>query len=208
MWQHCLTVKGICYRSSQPEFKTRWTIDGRILQLSPWKESFQPTFEKLSTMTVWIQLYHVPIELQSGELLENIASQFGQVLKVDDHTLICSRSKFTRLCIEMGLDQPLQKGTWVQYGGNFFLFLFSMRNYLSFVTGMVVLVTEKPSARLWTVESELLSLNCPMPPPSMRWWQRIKLGKLARLVILVQWVSQTLTKACLKMVLCQSLDFG
>ncbi|XP_039128993.1 uncharacterized protein LOC120265170 [Dioscorea cayenensis subsp. rotundata] len=93
-----------------------WTIDGRIPQLSEWHESFQPTFEKLSTMAVWIQLHHVPIELWYGDLLENIASHFGKVLKIDDHTLNLSRSKYARVCVEIDLKLPLQKGTWVKYG--------------------------------------------------------------------------------------------
>lgn len=38
-----------------------WTIDGRILQLSEWRKSFQPAFDKLSMATVWIQLHHFPI---------------------------------------------------------------------------------------------------------------------------------------------------
>lgn len=40
-----------------------WTVLGRMLQLSPWHESFQAAFEKLSLAAVWIQLYHLPIEL-------------------------------------------------------------------------------------------------------------------------------------------------
>lgn len=40
-----------------------WMVAGRILQLTTWSESFQPAFEKLSLATVWIQIYHLPIEL-------------------------------------------------------------------------------------------------------------------------------------------------
>ncbi|XP_039120330.1 uncharacterized protein LOC120256715 [Dioscorea cayenensis subsp. rotundata] len=95
-----------------------WTVDGRILQLFEWRESFQPAFEKLSTAAIWIQLHHVPIELWKGEILDVIASHFGRVLKIDEHTLQLSRSKFARICVEIDLDLPLQKGTWVKYGEN------------------------------------------------------------------------------------------
>lgn len=48
-----------------------WTVAGRILQFSPWRESFQPAFESLSTAAfesllmaaVWIQIYHLPMKL-------------------------------------------------------------------------------------------------------------------------------------------------
>lgn len=94
-----------------------WTVAGRILQLSPWSESFQPAFERLSVAAVWIQLYHLPMELWKGEILEMIASQFGRVIKIDEHTIDRSRAKFARVCIELDLEQPLQQGTWVKYGG-------------------------------------------------------------------------------------------
>lgn len=95
-----------------------WTVEGRILQISEWRESFQPAFEKLSSAAVWIQLHHVPMELWNGDVLETIASHFGKVLKIDEHTLKLTRSKFARICVEIDLDLPLQKGTWVNYGDN------------------------------------------------------------------------------------------
>lgn len=73
--------------------------------------------EKLSLAAVWIQIYHLPIELWSGEILEQVASQFGRVLKVDDFTIDRSRDKFARICVELDLEQPLQPRTWVKYGG-------------------------------------------------------------------------------------------
>ncbi|XP_039115860.1 uncharacterized protein LOC120251398 [Dioscorea cayenensis subsp. rotundata] len=88
-----------------------WSVAGRILQLAPWSGSFQPAFEKLSLAAVWIQIYHLPIELWSGEILEQVASQFGRVLKVDDHTIDRLRAKFARICVELDLEQPLQPGT-------------------------------------------------------------------------------------------------
>lgn len=90
-------------------------VVGRILQLTPWSESFQPAFKKLTLAIVWIQIYHLPIELWEGEILETIASQFGRVLKVDEHTLDRSRARYARICVELVLSRPLQQGTWVKY---------------------------------------------------------------------------------------------
>lgn len=51
----------------------------------------------------------------SGKILEAIAFQFDNVLKVDPHTLNRSRAKYAHICVELDLSQPLQQGTWVQY---------------------------------------------------------------------------------------------
>lgn len=93
-----------------------WMVAGRILQLTAWSERFQPTFEKLSLAAVWIQIHHLPIELWSGDILELVASQFGRVLKIDKPTIDRSRAKFARVCVLLDLNQPLQQGTWVNYG--------------------------------------------------------------------------------------------
>ena len=57
---------------------------------------------------MWIQIYHLPIELWSGDILEMVASQFDKVLKIDEHILDRSRAKFARICVELDLSQPLQ----------------------------------------------------------------------------------------------------
>lgn len=59
------------------------------------ERNLQPAFELLAAVAVWIQLYHLPMELWGGDILEKIASQFGNVLKVDKHTLDMSRENFT-----------------------------------------------------------------------------------------------------------------
>lgn len=45
--------------------------------------------------------------------MEMVTSQFGRVLKVDNHTLDRSRAKFAHVCVDLDLNQPLQQGTWV-----------------------------------------------------------------------------------------------
>ena len=87
-----------------------------VLQIVRWKENFQPTFEKLDTAVVWVQLRNLPVEYWEGEMLENIGAQFGSLIKVDEHTLNLSKAKFARMCVELDLTQPLKRGLWVGDG--------------------------------------------------------------------------------------------
>lgn len=64
-----------------------WTINGMVLQLIPWRLNFQASFEKLDTDALWIQFHHLLIEFWTIVLLESLSSQFGKVLKIDDHSL-------------------------------------------------------------------------------------------------------------------------
>lgn len=53
------------------------------------------------------------MEYWHGEMLEHIASQFGRLIKIDDHTLNMTPVKFALLCIEINLSQPLLQGFWI-----------------------------------------------------------------------------------------------
>ncbi|XP_039123445.1 uncharacterized protein LOC120260068 [Dioscorea cayenensis subsp. rotundata] len=90
-----------------------WTINGIILQLSPWRQFFEPTFTKLMTAAIWIQLHNLPIEFWSGDTLETITGHLGKLLKVDELTLSLTRTKYARVCIELDLSKPLSKGFWL-----------------------------------------------------------------------------------------------
>lgn len=145
-----------------------WRVAACILQLAPWRESFQPALEKLSSAIVWIQIFRLPMELWEGEILEMVASQFGRVLKVDEHTIDRSRAKFARVCVELDLNNPLLQGTWVKYGTSQSLSLFCMKNYMSFATNVVVWVMGKRTAFSPAVAS-MLTILCPLLPQKWRW---------------------------------------
>lgn len=90
-----------------------WSVNGVILQLSPWKPFFEPTFANLNTVAVWIQLHNLLVEFWQGETLETIANQLGTLIKVDDFTSSLTRSKYARLCVEIDLSKPLRHGFWI-----------------------------------------------------------------------------------------------
>lgn len=44
------------------------------------------------------------MELWGAKILESTASHFGRVVKIDEHTIARSRSKYTRIRIELDLE--------------------------------------------------------------------------------------------------------
>lgn len=89
-------------------FDGPWTVNGIILQLALWQPHFEPVFTKLSTAALWVQLHNLPVEFGDGESLETISSFFGRLLNIDEFTSLLSRSKYTRLCVEIDLAKPLK----------------------------------------------------------------------------------------------------
>ncbi|XP_039141982.1 uncharacterized protein LOC120279183 [Dioscorea cayenensis subsp. rotundata] len=90
-----------------------WSINGIILQLSPWEPFFEPAFAKLSTAAVWVQLHNLPVEFWDGNSLEMVTAHLGNLLKIDELTASLSRSKFARVCLEIDLAKPLNRGFWI-----------------------------------------------------------------------------------------------
>lgn len=87
-----------------------WSLNGIILQLSPWQPFFEPTFAKLTTDAIWVQLHNLPVEFWDGESLETIVAHLGPLIKVDDLILSLTRSKFARVFIEIDLSKSLCHG--------------------------------------------------------------------------------------------------
>lgn len=114
--------------------------------------------------TVWIQIFHLPMELCTDDILEMVASQFGRVLKVDDHSLYRSRVKFARVCVDVDLSQPLQLGTWVNYGLHSVFVLVLYEKLPFFVTG----VEESIMARLIVLSPAFLCSQRIVYPPNHR----------------------------------------
>lgn len=54
-----------------------WSINEIILKLSPWKPFFEPAFDKLTTIAIWIQLHNLLVEFWDGGTLETIMNQLG-----------------------------------------------------------------------------------------------------------------------------------
>lgn len=90
-----------------------WSINGIVLQLSPWQPFFEPVFAKLTTAAVWVQLHNLPVDFWEAETLESITAHIGSMLKVDDLTSSLVRSRFARVCLEVDLSKPLSRGFWI-----------------------------------------------------------------------------------------------
>ncbi|XP_039133799.1 uncharacterized protein LOC120270802 [Dioscorea cayenensis subsp. rotundata] len=90
-----------------------WSVNEIILQLSPWKPFFELSFAKLNSAAIWVQFHNLPVECWDGDVLETIASNFDNLIKVDEFTSILARSNYARVCIEIDLSKLLCRGFWI-----------------------------------------------------------------------------------------------
>lgn len=62
---------------------------------------------KITSLPVWVRILLLPIEYYSEGWLRRVGNRIGRMIKVDATTLIPSRGKIIRVCVEVDLKKPL-----------------------------------------------------------------------------------------------------
>ena len=87
--------------------KGPWFIGEHFLSIRPWEPDFKPTQANVSSITVWIRLNELPIKYYNAEALQHIGKAIRNVLRVDTFTVLETRGRFARLCVQVDVEKPL-----------------------------------------------------------------------------------------------------
>ncbi|GLU17737.1 hypothetical protein SLE2022_340930 [Rubroshorea leprosula] len=77
------------------------------LIVQSWELSFHPARAKAPKTTVWVKLHGVSLMCFQEAIVLYLASKLGRPIKVDNITLLGTREKFARVCVEVDLSQQL-----------------------------------------------------------------------------------------------------
>ena len=86
-----------------------WFIGEHFLAIKPWEPYFRASGDNLTSVAVWVRFPELPIEFYDMEVLKEIGSVIGPVLRIDSYTTTGSRGSYARLCIQIDLVKPLIK---------------------------------------------------------------------------------------------------
>ncbi|GKV06557.1 hypothetical protein SLEP1_g18433 [Rubroshorea leprosula] len=75
------------------------------LAVQPWDLGFHPARAKAPKTAVWVKLHGVPIVCYHEAICLYLGGKIGKLIKVDPTTLLTTRGKFARVCIEVDLSQ-------------------------------------------------------------------------------------------------------
>ncbi|KAL8162334.1 hypothetical protein V2J09_013823 [Rumex salicifolius] len=96
-----------------------WSIFGRCMVVRRCSPEFRST-EPIRTTATWERIIDLPLTLYEEKVLLQISSGIGRPIRVDHKTLYTNTGKFTRVCIEVNLEQTL-KGTIAINGSRYLL---------------------------------------------------------------------------------------
>lgn len=91
-----------------------WMIGDNNLHIQRWRPNFREETEKIKSLPVWVRSPVLPIEYYTEKWLRKAGDETGKTIKVDVTTLVISRGKFARVCVEIErLDTSFRGGTYV-----------------------------------------------------------------------------------------------
>lgn len=91
-------------------FNGPWVIFDHYLHVRRWEPNFMARTAKIESLLVWVRFPILPVEYFNENWLVRAGNKIGRTVKVDKTTLIASRGKFARVCVEVDLKKPLKSG--------------------------------------------------------------------------------------------------
>src|SRR4051812_37863929 len=85
-------------------------IGKHYLYVQKWRPNFRPDKEEIKSLPVWVRFPILSLEYYTAGWLKRAGNNIGKTLRVDMATLIASRGKFARICVEVDLGRPLMSG--------------------------------------------------------------------------------------------------
>lgn len=91
-----------------------WMIADHYIHVRKWIPNFEPEIAEVTTLPIWIRFPVLPVEYYNEQWLQRAGDKLSKKLKVDRTTLVASRGRFARNCVEVDLRKPLCAGYWLR----------------------------------------------------------------------------------------------
>ncbi|XP_020693670.1 uncharacterized protein LOC110107682 [Dendrobium catenatum] len=91
-----------------------WFLNGYIIGMDEWPQTFSPTSLKGLTALIWIRLSNLPLHCWDNINICRIASMIGKPYLLDGNMFQWGRREFRKVCVQIKLDAKLPLGVWVE----------------------------------------------------------------------------------------------
>ena len=97
-----------------------WYIAGRPFVIRRWHPGMEMLNIQLTSLSIWVKFYNIPLEYWTNTCLGYIASAVGKPLHLDSPIERRSRLSFARICIEVDLNCEFPKSALLHLGNDKF----------------------------------------------------------------------------------------
>jgi len=95
-----------------------WFVDSFKFVLSSWVPFFDPFSVCIGRIDQWLRVPRLPWEFWDLDTVTNLLKPVGNVIKVDQNTLLRLKGKFTRVCVNLDITEPLPGSLIVSFEGS------------------------------------------------------------------------------------------
>ena len=84
-----------------------WNFDNNLLLLCRWRKGLTSSNISFSHSPFWVQVWGLPFEHMSEEVVTEIGCKLGNVLEVDKRSMQADQAKYIKVRINLPIDKPL-----------------------------------------------------------------------------------------------------
>ena len=84
-----------------------WYLNGLNFILLPWGPFFDPYDIVITRVDQWVRIPRLPLEFWEAEYPRDLVKHVGEVIKIDQSTLLRLNGKFIRVCVNIDITRPL-----------------------------------------------------------------------------------------------------
>lgn len=102
-----------------------WCFDNQLLMLKRWHKEMTASNFKLESASLWVQIWGVPFDMVSSQIVTKVGSRLGVVEDLERHKRQDMQNYFMRVRIALPISKPLRRGgfiadldgvrTWVKF---------------------------------------------------------------------------------------------
>ncbi|KAL8546962.1 hypothetical protein ACS0TY_006609 [Phlomoides rotata] len=87
--------------------RRHWLLQPGVFRLQSWVQDFNPNRVCSSLAQVWVRIMDLPMEYWQPSILEAMASAFGTLIRIDDHTIHRRMGHYARILVEVDMKMEL-----------------------------------------------------------------------------------------------------
>ena len=87
-----------------------WSFDNNLLVLRRWERGMTANSVTFPTLTIWVQVWDLPIDLINEEAGWEIGKGLGHVYEVENKTFLSDQARFIRIRVGIPLEKLICRG--------------------------------------------------------------------------------------------------
>ncbi|CAI0421156.1 unnamed protein product [Linum tenue] len=144
-----------------------WEILDHYLVVHQWTPTFRTSDKPHRSVVAWVQLPELPVHFYHREVLFALGNLIGRTVKLDYHTEMLQRGKFSRIAVELDMTRPLP--TRIRLDGAWQQILYENLPQICYECGRIVHTEDRCATKVKMIQqSDNMATAGQQPPENLQ----------------------------------------